>query len=88
MAGYLNGEPAKLEVSTGIGLTSVLPGSVQAFGLPTEVPADWPADALVAVMRRDKKAEAGDLRFVLPSRLGHVETVAGVTAGQAAAALR
>ncbi len=36
VAGYVNGEPAKLEVSTGLGLTGVLPGSVQAFGLPTD----------------------------------------------------
>lgn len=34
--GSVNGQPAKLEVSTGIGLTSVLPGSVQALGLPTD----------------------------------------------------
>ncbi|MBD0275031.1 MAG: aspartyl protease family protein [Acetobacteraceae bacterium] len=35
-AGSVNGEPAMLEVSTGLGLTSVLPGSVQALGLPTD----------------------------------------------------
>jgi 3-dehydroquinate synthase len=29
-------------------------------------------------MYRDKKAEAGRLRFVLPDRLGHVELVADV----------
>jgi 3-dehydroquinate synthase len=29
-------------------------------------------------MRRDKKASAGRLRFVLPSRLGHVELVEGI----------
>lgn len=34
--GSINGEPAKLAVSTGIGLTSVLPGSAQALGLPTD----------------------------------------------------
>ena len=32
----MNGEPAMLEVSTGLGLTSVLPGSVQSLGLPTD----------------------------------------------------
>ena len=36
VAGSVNGEPATLEVSTGLGLTSVLPGSVQALGLPTD----------------------------------------------------
>jgi 3-dehydroquinate synthase len=42
-----------------------------AFGLPV-APRDWPADALIEVMRSDKKAEAGRLRFVLPVRLGEV----------------
>jgi hypothetical protein len=36
VAGTVNGEPARLEISTGLGLTSVLPGSVQALGLPTD----------------------------------------------------
>ncbi len=42
---------------------------LQTFGLPT-APRDWPADALIAVMRNDKKALAGRLRFVLPRRMG------------------
>ena len=29
-------------------------------------------------MARDKKAAAGKLRFVLPTRLGHVELVGGI----------
>lgn len=45
---------------------------LQALGLPTAVPTAWPADELIAVMRRDKKAVAGRLRFVLPTRLGEV----------------
>ena len=51
---------------------------LDAFGLPTVVKPEWSVDALLDVMRRDKKAEAGKLRFVLPSRLGHVELVADV----------
>jgi 3-dehydroquinate synthase len=49
-----------------------------AFGLPTAPDPAWPADALLDAMRRDKKAQAGKLRFVLPTRLGHVETVGDV----------
>lgn len=49
-----------------------------AFGLPVAAKPEWSADELIAVMRRDKKAAAGELRFVLPTRLGHVELVAGV----------
>jgi 3-dehydroquinate synthase len=49
-----------------------------AFGLPTAPDPAWPANALLDAMRRDKKAQAGKLRFVLPTRLGHVETFADV----------
>ena len=42
---------------------------LEAFALPT-APLDWPADELIGVMRNDKKASAGRLRFVLPRRLG------------------
>ena len=45
---------------------------LEAFALPTAVKPEWSADALVDVMRRDKKAKAGRLRFVLPTRLGRV----------------
>jgi 3-dehydroquinate synthase len=43
------------------------------LGLPTAALPDWPADDLIAVMRRDKKAKGGRMRFVLPTQLGHVE---------------
>jgi 3-dehydroquinate synthase len=43
--------------------------------LPIEPPADATAADLLAVMGRDKKAVGGRLRFVLPSRIGHVELV-------------
>jgi 3-dehydroquinate synthase len=44
---------------------------LQAFALPV-APQRWPVDELLATMRRDKKAVAGQLRFVLPKRLGEV----------------
>jgi len=50
---------------------------LQALHLPTELPQLDP-QAMLDVMARDKKAEQGQLRFVLPSRLGHVETVRDV----------
>lgn len=46
---------------------------LHALGLPTAVPTAWPADELIAVMRRDKKAVSGRLRFILPTRLGEVK---------------
>lgn len=47
------------------------------LGLPTR-PIDARLDELIAAMRRDKKSVDGDLRFVLPSRLGRAEVVACV----------
>ena len=39
------------------------------LGLPTEVP-ELPADELITLMRRDKKATGDDIRFVLPTGIG------------------
>jgi 3-dehydroquinate synthase len=49
-----------------------------AFHLPTSPKPDWPVEDLLAVMRRDKKAVGGKLRFILPTKLGHVELVGDV----------
>jgi 3-dehydroquinate synthase len=49
------------------------------FGLPVKPKAEWPVEPMIEIMRRDKKASAGKLRFVLPTKLGHVELVDGVS---------
>ena len=50
-----------------------------AFGLPVAIPPmAAAADDLLAIMARDKKSVGGRLRFVLPSRIGHVDVVEGV----------
>jgi 3-dehydroquinate synthase len=53
---------------------------LERFGLPIALPpgSRFSADDVIARMRLDKKAVAGQLRFVLPTRLGHVETIAGI----------
>lgn len=53
---------------------------LQALHLPIRLPAGskWSCDEVIARMRLDKKSEAGKLRFVLPTRMGHVELVGGV----------
>lgn len=49
------------------------------FGLPLETPSiEAAADDLLAIMSRDKKSLGGRLRFVLPTRIGHVELVGDV----------
>jgi 3-dehydroquinate synthase len=60
---------------------------LQAPGLPVEVP-DLDREALLAAMRRDKKVAHGRLRFVLPSRLGHVELVGDISENDVRAALQ
>jgi 3-dehydroquinate synthase len=59
---------------------------LHALGLPTAVEGLDP-DELVAAMQHDKKTEHGQLRFVLPSRLGHVELVGQVSPDDARAAI-
>lgn len=49
-----------------------------AFGLPIAPQPGWSTDELLAVMKRDKKTEAGRLRFVLPTRLGEVRLFADI----------
>lgn len=53
---------------------------LHAVSLPTELPTDVTlatADIL-ACMQRDKKTVSGKLRFILPTRLGHVQEVKDV----------
>ncbi len=58
-----------------------------ALHLPLETPA-VAEEELLAAMQHDKKVEHGRLRFVLPTRLGHVELVGDVDPALARAALR
>lgn len=60
-----------------------------ALGLPTTLPTPvkFTAEEAIARMRLDKKAIAGKLRFVLPTRMGAVETIANVPEGDVAAVL-
>jgi 3-dehydroquinate synthase len=48
---------------------------------------DVEPDELIELMYRDKKVERGRLRFVLPTRLGHVELVRDVATDDIHAAL-
>jgi 3-dehydroquinate synthetase len=47
------------------------------LGLPVQLKF-MPVDELLAIMRHDKKARAGRLRFILPNRIGCVELVENV----------
>jgi len=44
--------------------------ALSTYGLPTRLPSDISDEAVVAAMARDKKFEAGQIRFVLLRKLG------------------
>ena len=50
---------------------------LEALQLPIELP-DLSVEDMLTAMAHDKKSEHGQLRFVLPTRLGHVEVVPDV----------
>jgi 3-dehydroquinate synthase len=57
-----------------------------ALGLPIEMPPTDP-DRLLRAMMHDKKVEHGRLRFVLPTKMGHVELVGDIDEDQVRAAM-
>ena len=59
---------------------------LSALQLPTQMP-DLDPEELLRLMYHDKKTNSGDLRFVLPSRIGHVELVDNVRDEQVLSAL-
>jgi 3-dehydroquinate synthase len=59
---------------------------LEALGLPVE-PPKLDRDKVLAAMMHDKKVDHGKLRFVLPSRMGHVELVGDIKSEDVKAAL-
>lgn len=51
---------------------------VDAYGLPSEMPKDLDIDHILSSMQLDKKAVAGELKFILPERIGMVRIHKGV----------
>ena len=49
---------------------------LEALSIQTSLlnPSALEADAIIGKMKLDKKTVGGQLRFVLPTRMGHVET--------------
>jgi 3-dehydroquinate synthase len=71
------GMVAEAEVGEAAGITE--PGTAEALrrvltrlGLPVELPADVPAEAILATARLDKKARQSRIRYTLLARLGAV----------------
>lgn len=53
---------------------------IEKTGLPTQLPANLDIEAIVATLQTDKKVKAGQVRFVLPKRIGHAILVDQVPA--------
>jgi 3-dehydroquinate synthetase len=64
---------ANLSVRLGfcdIALQKRIEGILENVNLPTRIPSDIRADALLQAMQRDKKKRAGQLRFILIRGIG------------------
>ena len=59
---------------------------LEAFGLPVTW-AELPVDETLAVMKHDKKARAGTMKFIVADRMGHVVQRTDITEAQARRAL-
>jgi 3-dehydroquinate synthase len=53
---------------------------IDLYGLPSSPPGDIAFGAMLSSMQRDKKAVSGDLKFVLPERIGAVTIKGGLSA--------
>lgn len=51
---------------------------IDAYGLPSEAPPDLNTDKLISHMLLDKKVESGEMKFVLPEKIGSVKIHTGV----------
>lgn len=86
---YLHGEAvaigmhleARLSLSLGIMDSKEverIQSLLKCYGLPTVIPTDIDMNRILSSMQLDKKAVAGELKFILPEKIGSV-TIKGVT---------
>jgi 3-dehydroquinate synthase len=52
---------------------------VESCGLPFHMPPDILAEQVITAMQRDKKTEAGRLKFILPEKIGKVRIEKGIS---------
>ncbi len=76
LAARLSAELGIMEASHADRIKSV----VCAYGLPAELPKDVNGDKLLSLISMDKKAVAGEMRFILPKAIGSVVIHKGVDA--------
>ena len=52
---------------------------INSYGLPSEMPKNLNINYLMSSMKLDKKAVAGELKFILPERIGRVRIKKGIS---------
>ena len=86
---YLHGEAVAMGMCLAARLSEVLglmesacaeriKSVVSAYGLPSELPKDMNGDKLISLISMDKKATAGEMKFILPKDIGNVVIHKGV----------
>ncbi len=61
------------------GQVSEIKDVIDSYGLPSEKPANINAHSIFLSMQLDKKAVAGELKFILPEKIGSVRIYKGVS---------
>jgi 3-dehydroquinate synthase len=59
----------------------------EAYGLPCSLPAGTDLNALFSAMQLDKKTVSGEMKFILPERIGSVTMRTGISSGEIRKAL-
>ncbi|MDP2754282.1 MAG: 3-dehydroquinate synthase [Nitrospirota bacterium] len=54
-------------------------GLIDSYGLPSQVPADLDLNSMFSSIQLDKKAVAGELKFILPEKIGSVRIHKGAS---------
>src|SRR5205807_2530215 len=62
--------------------------TLEAFDLPTRLPASFPPEKIIEAIQFDKKFERGEVRFVVTPAIGSARVAADVTMEDIAAALQ
>ena len=52
---------------------------MRRFQFPTEIPSDYDSDEIIKVMMRDKKFKENKVRMILPTGIGQVSIIEGIT---------
>jgi 3-dehydroquinate synthase len=63
-------------------------GTLEAFELPTRLPADFPKEKILGAVPRDKKFKGGEVRFVVVPTIGSARLVMDVTMEDIEAAVK